>query len=114
MERVRNDVIIFSGSTVPYAIQLDLTHDPDLDNGGAGRAHVANTRGDLKNAVWSDDGVNLRIILNPAKGTTLTRIKDFKVYVTGGITGLQLVNLKAVDINGNDIPGVTATITSYN
>ena len=67
MERIGNYVIQFSGSTIPYALQMDLTHAPDIDQGGAGRAHVVNTRGDFKNAVWSDDGTNLRIILNPAR-----------------------------------------------
>jgi hypothetical protein len=114
MERIGNYVIQFSGSTIPYALQLDLTHVPDVNNGGAGIAHVVNTRGDLKNAAWSDDGTNLRIILNPAKGQALAQFSDFKVYVTGGISGLQLLNLKAVDINGNPVTGVTANITWNN
>jgi len=114
MQRIGNYVIQFSGSTIPYALQLNLTHAPDINNGGAGKAHVVNTRGDLKNAAWSDNGTNLSIILNPAKSQALTRFSDFKVYVTGGITGLQLLNLKAVDINGNPVTGVTANITWNN
>jgi len=114
MERIGNYVIQFSGSTIPYALQLDLTHAPDVDHGGAGRAYVVNTRGDIKNAAWSDDGTNLRIILHPANGQTLGQFSDFKIYVTGGITGLQLLNLKAVDINGSTVTGVTANLTWNN
>jgi hypothetical protein len=113
MQRIGNFVIQFSGSTIPFALQVDLTHDPDVDHGGAGRAHVVNTRGDMKNAAWNDDGTHLRIILNPAKAQVLARMSDFKVYVTGGITGLQLVSLKAVDIDGNPVTGVSASITWY-
>jgi len=114
MQRIGNYTIQFSGSTIPYALQLDLTHAPDVNSGGAGKAHVVNTRGDLKNAAWSDTGTILRIILSPAKGQALTRFSDFKVYVTGGITGLQLLSLKAVDINGSPVTGVTANITWNN
>ena len=110
MERVGHYVVQFSGSTIPYAIQLDMTHNPDVDHGGAGRAYAVNPRGDIKNVAWRDDGSNMRVILNPAKGLVLNKIIDFKFYVTGGITGLQLIKLKAVDINGNAVAGVTASI----
>ncbi len=110
MERIGNYVIQFSGSTIPYALQADFSHAPDVNNGGTGKAHVVNTRGDLKNAAWNDTGTSLRIILNPVKGQALSRFSDFKIYVTGGITGLQLVSLKAVDINGNPVTGITASI----
>ncbi len=111
MERVGHYTIRFSGTTIPYAIQAALSHDPDVDHGGAGRAYVVNTRGDIKNTVWKDDGSNLRVILTPAKETALDDMKDFKFYVAGGINGLQLVNVKAVDVNGNPVTGVTATIS---
>lgn len=111
MERVGHYTISFTGSTIPFAIQLDLAHDPDVDHGGAGRAYVVNPRGDLKNTAWKDDGVNLRVILTPAKGTVLGNMKDFKYYVAGGITGLQVVSVKAFDINGNPVTGVTAGVS---
>jgi hypothetical protein len=109
--RVSHYLVRFSGSTVPYSIQLDLVHSPDMDQGGTGRAHVVNPRGDIKNAAWRDDGTNLRLILSPAKPQTLTQLSDFKIYVTGGITGLQLQSIKAVDIDGNPVAGISANIT---
>jgi hypothetical protein len=113
MERVPHYTVGFLGSTIPYAIQIDLAHDPDVDHGGAGRAHVTNPRGDLKGVAWKDDGSNLRVILAPAKRSVLGNMKEFKFYVAGGVTGLQVVNVKAVDIDGNSVPGISASITSF-
>jgi hypothetical protein len=110
MERVGHYTIRFSGATIPFAIQIDLTHDPDVDHGGAGRAHVANPRGDLKGVAWKDDGSNMRVILTPAKRSVLGNMKEFKFYVAGGVTDLQVVNVKAVDLNGNPVAGITASI----
>lgn len=110
MERVAHYTISFAGNSIPYAIQLDLSHSPDVDRGGTGRAYVINPRGDLKNVTWSDTGTSLRAIIMPAKGQALSTIKDYKFYVAGGITGLQVVNVKAFDINGNPVAGVTASI----
>jgi hypothetical protein len=111
MERVGHYAVGFTGSVIPFAIQLDLIHDPDLDQGGTGRAYVVNPRGDIKNVAWKNTGVNLRVILTPAKGTALGNMKDFKFYVSGGITGLQVLNVKAFDINGVPVTGVTASLT---
>lgn len=111
MERVTHYTISFGGSTVPYAIQADLSHSPDVDHGGTGRAYVVNPRGDLKSVTWNDTGSSLRVILTPARGQVLGAITDFKFYVAGGITALQLTSVKAVDINGNAVAGVTANIT---
>jgi hypothetical protein len=112
LERVGHYTINFSGSTIPFAIQLDLTHNPDVDHGGSGRAYVVNTRGDLKNLAWKDDGTNLRLVLTPAKPAVPGKIKDFKCYVGGGIGGLQVSSVKAFDINGNLVSGVTASIST--
>lgn len=111
MERVGHYTIRFSGTTIPYAIQIDLLHGPDVDHGGTGRAYVVNPRGDIKNTAWKDDGSNLRVILTPVTGAALGTIKDYKFYVAGGITGLQLVNVKAIDVNGNPVTGVTAAVS---
>jgi len=82
--------------------------------GGWGLAHVVNPRGDLKSVNWSDDGASLRVLLSPAKGQPLTNIKDYKFYVTGGITGLTLNSVQAYDLDGNVVTGVSATIEQGN
>jgi len=110
MQRAGHYTVNISGSTVPYAVQLDLVHAPDVDHGGAGKAHVINPRGDIKNVSWRDDGSNLRVMLMPAKGVALGNMKDFKFYVAGGVTGLNIISVKAVDTNGNPVAGVTGSI----
>ncbi|MBW1792707.1 MAG: hypothetical protein JRJ14_10735, partial [Deltaproteobacteria bacterium] len=101
------------GVAVPYAIQLDFAHDADVDNGGAGRAYVVNPRGDIKNVTWRKlSGSAFRVIVIPAQGEALAEFVAFKFYVAGGITGLA-VNIPTVagyDINGNDVPGLIATV----
>lgn len=111
MQRARHYTVNLAGSTVPYAVQLDLLHAPDTDHGGAGRTHVINPRGDLKNLSWRDDGTNLRVLLMPAKGSAPGSMKDFKFYVAGGIAGLQVISVKPFDVNGNPLSGVTAVIS---
>ncbi len=60
--------------------------------------------------VWNDDGTNLTVILTPTQGVTLTQMLDFKFYIAGGITGLTQTSLKAYDVNGAPLSGVTASI----
>jgi hypothetical protein len=110
MERVGHNTIKFYGSTIPYAIQVGLAHDPDVDHGGSGRAYVVNPRGDLKNIAWSDDGTNIQVILSPTHGQSLNNLLDFKFYVAGGVTNLRALSIKAVDINGNALTGVSAVV----
>ena len=110
MERVAHFTIGFNGSTIPFAIQVDLSHSPDVDHGGSGRAYVINPRGDLKNVTWSDTGTNMRVIILPAKAQALSNVHDYKFYVAGGVTNLTVLNVKAVDINGNNVSGVTAAL----
>lgn len=110
MERVPHFTVDFNGSAIPFAIQIDLSHGPDVDHGGSGRAHVVNPRGDLKNVTWSDTGTSMRVVILPAKAQALSNIHDYKFYVAGGVTNLTVLNIKAVDINGNAVSGVTATI----
>jgi hypothetical protein len=110
MGRVPHFTVGFNGSTVPFAIQVYLSHAPDADHGGSGRAYVINPRGDLKNVTWSDTGTNMRVIISPAKAQALSNIHDYKFYVAGGVTNLNVLNIKAVDINGNAVTGVTAVV----
>ncbi|MDH5189946.1 MAG: hypothetical protein OEW89_01710 [Gammaproteobacteria bacterium] len=109
MERANHYTVSFSGTTIPYAVEINMTHNADVDNGGAGRAYVVNPRGDIKNISWSDDGSNLTALVSPARNQILSEMKDFKFYVAGEITGLALVNAQGYDIDGNQI-AVTVTV----
>ena len=110
LERLSHYVISFTGGTIPYAIEIKLAHDPDKDNGGVGRAHVINPGGALKSLFWTDDGSNTLVVVMPANGQTLTYMKDFKLYISGGINNLSITSMEAYDADGNDVPGVTATV----
>jgi hypothetical protein len=93
---------------VPHSIELQFTHTPSV-----GASWVVNPRGDIKNVVWSDDGTNIKVMLTPTQGVTLTQILDFKFYIAGDITGLTLVpsSMKAYDVNGNLMSGITVSTT---
>jgi hypothetical protein len=119
MERSPSYTVNFTGgSTIPASIQIDLTHNPDNTAGGAGKAFVVNPRGEMKNISWTDNGTSMRVmLLSSGDGTT----KDpyfpgsyqwnyYKFYVTGGITGLAVTSVKAYDVNGALISGVTASV----
>jgi len=111
LERLSNYLVTFSTpTTVPSAIQVDFTHDPDKDHSGTGRAHVVNPIGDYKGVNWYDDGSNLRVIMTPADSKPMDFMTDFKFYVTGGINNLSLVSVQAFDMDGVAINGVTANI----
>ena len=110
LARVPHYTVRFSGSVVPHAIQVECLHDPDADNGGQGRAWVVNPRGDIKSLLWRDDGTRLRVLLTPAGTQPLQDLNDFKFYVAGGLSGLQVVEVRAVDGAGNPVPGITAVI----
>lgn len=110
LERVPNNTVNFSGGTIPYAIQLTLAHDPDVDHGGVGRAGVINPRGEIKNLQWYGAGNQLHVVLMPSGQQPLTNMVDFKFFVAGGITNLSLVDLQAFDVDGNPVSGVTASI----
>lgn len=104
--RATHNVVTFAGAPVPYAIQVELHHEP-----GIGIAHVINTRGDIKSISWSDDGENLRVLLTPSKSDPVERIQDFKFYVAGGILNLEISGaIQAYDENGQELAGIIATI----
>ena len=90
---------------IPHSMQIQFTHTPNV-----GKTWVVNPRGDIKNVIWRDDGTHLTVILTPTQGTTLTQMLDYKFYLAGGITGLIQTGLKAYDVNGNPMMGVTASI----
>lgn len=92
-------------NVIPHSIQTQFTHTPNV-----GKTWVVNPRGDIKNVVWNDDGTNLTVMLTPTRGMTLKQMLDFKFYLAGGITGLTQTGLKAYDVNGLPMSGVTASI----
>lgn len=121
MEREPSFTVKFSGgSTVPAVLQVDLTHNPSSAAGGTGTPSVVNPRGEMKNITWTDNGTNMRVlVLSAGDGSTKDpyfpsayQWKYFKFYVSGGITGLAVVpnSIKAYDINGVPVTGVTATV----
>jgi len=112
-ERAPHYAVSFSGTELPYAIQVDLTHDPDESTGGTGKPYIVSSRGnDIKSASWADDGSKLRVILMPT-GAAIADLVNFKFYVAGGLQNLQLApsGLKAYDINGGEVFGLVAAIT---
>lgn len=110
LERVAHYTVRFSGATLPYAVQVDLHHAPDVDHGGNGRSHVVNPRGDIKSVAWSDDGENLRVLLTPVRDGAIGAFTDFKFHVAGGVSDLALVAVQAFDMQGNPVPGVGAAV----
>lgn len=116
MERVSNYEVAFSGSTLPYAIQIDFTHDPDEANSGTGTPYIINPIGHIKNLSWAatgTSGTDLRVILTPARDGEITNMNDFKFYVAGGVTNLAPNgSVQAFDIGGVSVPGVSVTITN--
>lgn len=109
--RVSHYTVEFDGTTLPHAIQIDLQHDGDKDNGGVGSAYVVNPIGFIKNASWRDDGYNTRVILMPTRDDEIKTFNDFKFYIAGGITNLSVFDVKAYDINGVELTGVIASVT---
>lgn len=111
LERADHSMISFqSAGSVPYAIQLEMVHNPDMDNGGVGRAYVVPPRGDLLNLSWVDDGASTKVILMPTRGGVFSDINRFEFYVAGGVTGLAVQSVAGFDLNGEQVVGVTATI----
>lgn len=104
ISRMPHHTVDFSGTTVPHAIELTLTHD--LADGVSSKAFAVNPIGYKKNLAWTDDGTTMKVILTPSASTTPDNIIDYKFYVTGGINNLAVSSVTAFDINGNDITGV--------
>ena len=105
MERAPRSTVTFSGPTIPYSLQVGFAH-----TSGIGKTWVINPRGDIKNLAWNDDGSIITVVASPVRGITTTQWLDFKFYIAGGLSGLTLTSLKAYDINGNPITGVTAAV----
>lgn len=119
LERSPNQLVTFSGTEVPYGVEVTLIHDLDVGHGGpAPVPYVVSPRGDLLSVVWADDGVNMKVTMMPSwskdvppqSNESLGNMKHFKFYVAGGVTGLSVVDVKGYDINGVPVPNLTAIL----
>jgi len=113
LERASYYLVTFSGTTVPYAIQLDFTHDADVDLGGVGKAYAVNPISGAKAISWTDDGSSMRVVLMPS-GDKQIGFSDFRFYVAGGIQNLINGFVKAFDIAGNPVVGVSVSVSANN
>ncbi len=104
LERGEQATVTFISNTIPYALQVELTHQP------GGKAWVVNPRGDLKNLAWSEEANKLKVLITPAASQPPKHLSDFRFYVAGGVKGLQVTSIKAYDKDGNRVADVTAKI----
>lgn len=112
LTRVEHYNVSFSAATLPYAIEVTLLHDPDVDAGGIGKGFAVNPLGYKKNLIWKDDGTNMKVILTPTNSAKpMDNMNDFKFYVAGNVQNMAITSVSAFDINGNVVSGVTATST---
>ena len=110
LERASHYAVTLSDSgTVPYAVQMDFTHDT-----GVGKAYVVEPISGVKNISWTDDGSTLRVVILPAEETSVRTIDDFKFYVAGGVTNLAPISTQAFNIDGVTVTGVSPTVTPHN
>lgn len=114
LARTPHQTVSFSSATIPYAIELNFSHDPDITVGGTGKATVINPLGYKKSLQWKDDGINLKVILIQSKDGIADHIKDFKFYIAGTATNLVLNSHQAYDSNGVAIAGVSASMVASN
>ena len=111
LERSSHYQIDFTGGTeIPAAISLELMHDPDIDNGGVGRAYVVNPTSETKSIHWVDDGTTAKAIILPVTSSGFSSLVDFKFYVSG-IDNVVVSSLQAYNQDGVEIFTVGATST---
>jgi hypothetical protein len=108
MERASHYTISMSGIDVPYAVQVEFSHDPAV-----GTAYVVDPISGVKSMSWSDDGTNLRVIIMPANSQTFSNFKKLRFYVAGGVTGLTETATTAYDINGDVLTNPVSTSVTY-
>lgn len=114
LARSSHTEVSFDATTLPHAIEVVISHDPDTTAGGTGKATAINPLGYRKNLSWNDDGINMKIILLQSKDGIIDNMNDYKFYISGSTTNLQLVSVNGYDANGNEVPGITTTLTSRN
>lgn len=111
MERLDHYVVEFTGTTLPAAIQVDLSSSLLT-------AVVKGKRGDLSTLNWREDGSgNYRVIIMPASQGSITSISDYSFYVPigGGVDGITTLSLngavQAFDDTGSPISNIDANIS---
>jgi len=112
LERSPHFEVTFTGEVVPYAIEVIISHTPDLDHGGNGKVYVVNPRGDIKNIFWSDTGTVLKVQITPTSVSVLDDLQDFKFYLAGGVQAPVVNEIRGYDKNGNLLSGITASLSS--
>lgn len=103
-------VNITGGTGIPAAVTVEMTHSPDIDNGGVGRVSIVNPTGDIKNIHWSKNGTGVKVILLPTASGAISNMVDYKFYVSGGIENLSVSSVTAYDQFGVEMPAIVATI----
>lgn len=93
---------------VPAAVELELTHD------GTGTPFVVNPTGVRKSIFWSDNGTTIKIIMMGAKDNLINRVSDYKIYIAGTVSNLQLGQAKGYNANGEEILNVAPSIQFSN
>jgi hypothetical protein len=111
LARANHITVMIDSPTIPHAVELNFTHDPDETAGGTGRAFIVNPLGYRKNLAWNDDGINLKIVLTESRNGIIDNMKDYKFYIAGTSTNMQLNSVTGYDKNGDQIYGVSATLT---
>lgn len=113
LSRVDHTIIEINSNAIPAALEITFTHDPDVTIGGTGKYSVINPKATKKNLLWNDDGTNLKVIMLEAHAGSVESIKDYKFYIAGSATNLQLNSINGYDATGAAIPGVTATLSQH-
>jgi len=108
LERASNFEVSINASVIPYAVEMEFTHTK--------KAIVINPN-ELKNITWNDDGSLLKVMILPASSSPLTSLHDFKFYISGEAAieffqDISVQTVKAYDVNGNDIPGVSVSLVA--
>jgi len=106
------DFAFTGGTEIPAAISLELMHDPDIDNGGVGRAYVVNPTSETKSINWVDNGTVAKAIILPVTSSGFTSLVDFKFYVSG-IDNVVVSSLQAYNQDGVEIFTVGAISTKH-
>lgn len=112
MERAAHFVVTVSGpeGVVPHSMQVRFSRSL----GATGESWVTQGRGDLKNIMWSDNGTELIVLLTPTKGVSLSDLRDLRFYVSGAVTTLAVLDIKAYDTLGNPLSGFSAQLEQVN